>query len=583
MNIKKIIIITVAFSFILFVLLQVSKNVLFYQNDDWIFYDNVERFFNGNFELNPLTAPLFYTQGIIGMFFAKLFGLSQLPVLTVIISIATIYVFYLLIKSNEVYKYRERILLTVFLLLNPFFIYSAIGFMTEIYFVFFVVLSIYLFEKKVLIDKKSDRISNIYSFKKCRALGKFKDRSLDYIRNGKNQDINMDCNSEVVQENKNIEDVKLLGFRTKSILIDLLSVFFVVGAFFVRQLAIVVPISFGIALLLDRRYKKSALYFILSSSLLIIYFFFFPKTPEMIEKPVNITNIYNFEYLILLLSIILVYLSAFTLLPFSLLISHKLKLSFSRIGFKKFAIAFGFVSVIVIAIITVIKNTSLFFNNFPYILNVFTRKGLFTSFSGNKYHFIGFYDLFNIWEVFSIFVLLISLLFLIFYAKNIYARTIETKSNHYIFIIIIYFLMLVISPGIYDRYLLPIFVIAFLLLTRLIKNDYSKKLAFIGISIYLLFLFLLGYQYTSEFIISNKIIWRDSVNESKTYENKYIYGTHAWNKMYQVKKDESFIIYTYDNPDKFDNKSYILDEIFNVNFPLSIYIDAKIYKYRIIQ
>ena len=143
--------------------------------------------------------------------------------------------------------------------------------------------------------------------------------------------------------------------------------------------------------------------------------------------------------------------------------------------------------------------------------------------------------------------------------------------------------MLVISPGIYDRYLLPIFVIAFLLLTRLIKNDYSKKLAFIGISIYLLFLFLLGYQYTSEFIISNKIIWRDSVNESKTYEKKYIYGTHAWNKMYQVKKDESFIIYTYDNPDKFYNKSYILDEIFNVNFPLSIYIDANIYKYRIIQ
>lgn len=583
MNIKKIIIITVAFSFILFVLLHVSKNVLFYQNDDWIFYDNVERFLSGNFGLNPLTAPLFYTQGIIGMFFAKLFGLSQLPVLTVIISIATIYVFYFLIKSNEVYKNRERILLTVFLLLNPFIIYSAIGFMTEIYFVFFIVLSIYLFEKTIFLEKNSHERSNNNSLKKGKDSEKFKDRSLDYIRNGKNQDINMDCNSEVVQENKNIEDVKLLGFRTRLILIDLLSVFFVVGAFFVRQLAIVVPISFGIALLLDRRYKKSALYFILSFSLLLTYYFFFPKTPEMIEKPVNITNIFNFEYLILLVSIILVYLSAFTLLPFSLLISHKLKLSFSRICFKKFAIAFGFVSVIVIAIITVIKNTTLFFNNFPYILNVFTRKGFFTSISGNKYHFIGFYDLFNIWEIVSVFVLLISLLFLIFYAKNIYARTIETKSNHYIFIIIIYFLMLVISPGIYDRYLLPILVIVFLLLTRLIKTNYSKKLALIGIGIYSLFLFSLGYQFTSEFIISNKIIWRDSVNESKTYENKYIYGTHAWNKTYQVKKDESFIIYTYDNPDKFDNKSYILDEIFNVNFPLSIYIDAKIYKYRIIQ
>src|SRR3989339_2111301 len=70
-----------------FLLLPLSLKIDFMQNDDWVYYGMVESFMKLDFRLDPLSAPTFYTQGVLGTLFAWLFGLESLPVLTLFISV----------------------------------------------------------------------------------------------------------------------------------------------------------------------------------------------------------------------------------------------------------------------------------------------------------------------------------------------------------------------------------------------------------------------------------------------------------------------------------------------------------------
>jgi hypothetical protein len=125
------------------VVLPITLNVHFMQNDDWVYYANVQAFLKGNFALNPLVAPTFYTQGILATVFALLFGVLHLPVLTALVSVLNFYVFARILIDRLKLKTFDASLLSLLFFLNPLHIYSMLGFMTENYFLLFTLIAIY--------------------------------------------------------------------------------------------------------------------------------------------------------------------------------------------------------------------------------------------------------------------------------------------------------------------------------------------------------------------------------------------------------------------------------------------------------
>lgn len=137
-------------AFVLFLLLlPLSLKIDFMQNDDWVYYGMVERFMGGDFRLDPLSAPTFYTQGLLGTAFAFVFSVERLPFLTLAVSVLCFFVLYLILIKHFNQTQITSILLSLFVFFNPLFVYSIWGFMTENYFLLFLLLSVYFYLEAV--------------------------------------------------------------------------------------------------------------------------------------------------------------------------------------------------------------------------------------------------------------------------------------------------------------------------------------------------------------------------------------------------------------------------------------------------
>jgi len=121
--------------------------VNFMQNDDWVYYKTVETFLSGFAIIDPYISATFYGQAYMGTAFAKYFGISNLPILTLILSICSVYIFAETIRKFFVKSTLWSIILSLFLLFNPFFAYSIWGFMTENYFLVFFIASLFFIER----------------------------------------------------------------------------------------------------------------------------------------------------------------------------------------------------------------------------------------------------------------------------------------------------------------------------------------------------------------------------------------------------------------------------------------------------
>lgn len=142
----------------LFLLLfPLSMQIDFMQNDDWVYYGMVERFMGGDFRLDPLSAPTFYTQGFLGLIFAFIFSVEKLPILTLFISVLCFFVLYLILAKHFSKSIPSSLLLSLLVFFNPLFVYSIWGFMTENYFLLFLLLSIY-FYLELVSNQKSGNI-----------------------------------------------------------------------------------------------------------------------------------------------------------------------------------------------------------------------------------------------------------------------------------------------------------------------------------------------------------------------------------------------------------------------------------------
>lgn len=206
--------------------------VNFWQNDDPFYYRNVLNFLNGNFILLQETAPTFYSQGILALLWSSIFGISSLPLLTFIISILNFYIFSKIIELKFSFSKITNILIGLVLFTNFLHSYSSIGFMTDNYLLFFILLAIYYFEK--------------------------------FEKMGKN------------------------------IYIHLSNIFSLL-AFFVKQNSLVFLFATSIYFLIKKQYKDFFNQIIYLISISLFYFFIFPQTSEMKDKNFSLSKIIHFD------------------------------------------------------------------------------------------------------------------------------------------------------------------------------------------------------------------------------------------------------------------------------------------------
>ena len=108
--------------FLLFI--PLINKVNFMQNDDWNRITSVARFMRGDFTLLPVTATTFYTQGLLGMVFSYVFGVSKLPFLTLLFSVLNLFIFSVILNRFFNLSRINSFLIGLFVFFNQFHIYS---------------------------------------------------------------------------------------------------------------------------------------------------------------------------------------------------------------------------------------------------------------------------------------------------------------------------------------------------------------------------------------------------------------------------------------------------------------------------
>lgn len=209
-----------------FLYLPIVLHIHFYQNDDWYYYKQVELFLQGHFKLLNDIGMTFYLQGFIGALFSLIFGVKNIPLLTLFFSAASFFIFLIILRVNNTPKILG-LLSSIIFISQPVFSYSILGFMGENYQLLFVLLSL-LFINLFLLSP------------------------------------------------------------TRKVFL-MVSLFFVFLSFLVKQNTLVLYLSFGLVLIFIREYKSSLLAFFSFLLNVFFYQYIFPKTQYMMGASNNIS------------------------------------------------------------------------------------------------------------------------------------------------------------------------------------------------------------------------------------------------------------------------------------------------------
>ncbi len=133
----------VAFLAVIFLINPIGE---FPINDDWNKQLQIGAFHRGLYRLYPAIDAAFILQAIIGYFWSFIFGYSfiSLRILTILFTVATLTGLYLILKLQKVSQ-KPLLLLLLIVVANPLIIASSITFMTEMYFLAFMVFSVYFY------------------------------------------------------------------------------------------------------------------------------------------------------------------------------------------------------------------------------------------------------------------------------------------------------------------------------------------------------------------------------------------------------------------------------------------------------
>lgn len=501
----------------------------FMQNDDWVYYLNIQNFLAGNFSLHELTAPTFYTQGFIGFVFAKLFGLESLPILTIVASLLCLFFFYKLLAKIDGISKSNALLATLLFAVNPIFIYSSIGFMTENYGLLFIIIALYFFIAAKP-TTKTFAIGGIFYF-----LAFYARQAAIFIPIG------------------------LILHKTGNTIVD--------GAkqFNIKNFAL--RISAPIALLVLT---------------LIAYFATGTQTSEMDFKADNILSLNNltapnhFENLVFAIFFVSLFSApALILFQYKRLVESKLK--------DRLVFVVGYI-ILATSLLTFMNSYSYLGEAITFFGNTFTEKGFFPGeISGNKYIFRSFYNLFKIMGIISI--LTAPLLILIPIQK--FKSTLKTKS----FYLILVYVGMVMAAGVYDRYLLPAFPLVLIFLAELNGfSDFKKYRWFNSIFSQLIFAAFitvfaaLSYLFASDFIKAASYIWDESnkLVEIESIERNQIEATRDWNLYYETIETPMYR-FSYDGPEQLEDDRYELIKTHQIDFIGNLFIEPNIYLYNLRQ
>lgn len=337
--------------------------VNFMQNDDWNRTTSVIRFLSKDTSLLQVTATTFYTQGILGFLFAYIFGWKRLPFLTLLISVLNFVIFAkILIDHFEKSKLKSIIISLVFFF-TPLHIYSSIGFMTENYTMFFMLLALYFL--------------------------------LQYERD---------------KELKNFALFNISG----------------VLSFFTKQSGIIINFAYIPYLIFKKRFKEAAFQIAIVGGLLLYYFFLFPRTKEMYDKGFIFENLLDGKYVYSLVYGIILVLTSFVL-PFAMrfvfntVFENRKKALNVLVIFVSAGLLFFILNKYFYPGKISWEEFPYFENTFERT-GFFPRSIL-----GTKYHFKWNYDIFKFWDLSAKIVLSLALPCLIFNRKkliNIYSISI---------------------------------------------------------------------------------------------------------------------------------------------------------------
>lgn len=236
-------------SLLLFIVLfPVSNNINFMQNDDWVYYKQVNSFLQGDYRLDPYIEATFYTQGLLGALFAKMYGIVKLPVLTLIVSVLNYFLFTYMCRRFLLKSTFDSILLGLLVFVSPLHMYSLLGFMTDNFFIFYSLVSLIL--------------------------------------------------AQMFLENKNYKHLALFNIA-------------VITGFLGRQLVVIFPIALILQLLVTKKWRHAIMQTLITTLLLVFYFLIFPTTGEMkanhsfnLEKIQNLRVLFSSVYVYLFYGVV---------------------------------------------------------------------------------------------------------------------------------------------------------------------------------------------------------------------------------------------------------------------------------------
>jgi hypothetical protein len=446
-------------------------NINYIQNDEYIHYQVTKSLITGKFQLEQYLAPTFITQAFLGGIFSLFFGTTHLPILTAILAVASSTIFAFICLKFIKCSVTSAVLLALFLLVNPIYLYSSFGYMTEIYFMFFFFTALYFF----------------YSY-------------------------------EYSGEVKN-----LILFNIFAILL-----------FFVKQFGIVVIIATSAYFLIKKKYKTGLTQGLVSGVVYLFYLLIFPRTDQMKSISISTDNISRQDAFTSLIFVILIYISLFSI---PLILSASVKFIKNR----KESVVFLLLAISLFFLLNKflkpeeISHTSTDITGkinykysspaFPYLGNTFGRLGFFPdNLDGNKYHYPGYFDLFKALELAGKISASLFLALIIMQASNM---------RNFSFELIYTFLsvcLLLVTPKIYDRYLISLIPMAFLYLLKLQHNTRIINWLLIP---FILFWTFIGHQFLMDFYLVNKYVWNKSLElvEKGTSPN-LIRADNSWLHLY---------------------------------------------------
>ena len=466
--------------------LPIIKTVDFMQNDDWVYYRTTADFMRGVIKLDPYIGPTFYLQGFIGAVWGYFFTLQTLPILTLVFTILNFYIFSVILVKFFNQNWLTATIISSIYAFNPLNVYTAIGYMTTQYFMFFLLLSILTF----LQFEKTQK--NIYLF---------------------------------------------------------LTLFSSFLGLLIRQVSLAIPLSIFIYFSLKKDYKKALISFISFIGFAFIYNFFIPLTPRIREVGLQLHHFDEIKYTYSLIYGILIILSAF-LMPFIISIFIERTQLKEFVIKKKKSVIFVVVAVLLFIVLNkFFMPQEISWGEFPYFENTFERTGFYPrGVSGTKYHFMGSYDLFRFWDLAAKIAVSILLSYILIF-KRIFINfhfifiivyllimvTVETFYDRYILILIPFAIL----------YLLSIQKTEFNLWQMLVKILFGFFLIFLSYQFAMDFVLVNKYIWSKAKEISksanipeNKILatnaWKlNYLNDTRDYTYNFSYDSQVVNETYR--------------------------------------------------